>query len=100
MEEYDKQVGQKRPRKGDKEANYDVCEKDKYDFTILHLAILNTNWVECPVVVKNLIKSKRFRITEKDKQGNTSLHLAAQFNKQQNLSRCHQPLKRGRLIHL
>ena len=84
MEEYDKQVGQKRPRKDDKEANYDVCEKDKYDFTILHHAIQNTNWEECPVVVKNLIKSKRFRITEKDKQGNTSLHLAAQFDKQLN----------------
>ena len=84
MEEYDKQAGQKRPRKDDKEANYDVCEKDKYDFTILHHAIQNTNWEECPVVVKNLIKTKRFRITEKDKQGNTSLHLAAQFDKQQN----------------
>ena len=84
MEEYDKQPSQKRPRKDDKEANYDVCEKDKYDFTILHHAIQNTNWEECPVVVKNLIKSNRFKITEKDKQGNTSLHLAAQFDKQQN----------------
>ena len=84
MEEYDKQGGQKRLRKDDKEANYDVREKDKYDFTILHHAIQNTNWEECPVVVKNLIKSKRFNITEKDKQGNTSLHLAAQFDKQLN----------------
>ena len=84
MEEYDKQLGQKRPRKDDKDTNYDVCEKDKYDFTILHHAIQNTNWEECPVVVKNLIKSERFKITEKVKQGNTSLHLAAQFDKQQN----------------
>ena len=88
MEEYDKQEGQKRLRKDDKDTNYDVREKDKYDFTILHHAIQNTNWEECPVVVKNLIKSKRFKITEKDKQGNTSLHLAAQFDKQQNHKVC------------
>ena len=47
MEEYDKQVGQKRPRKDDKDENYDVCEKDKYDFTILHLAIQKF-WTRTP----------------------------------------------------
>ena len=88
MEEYKRKESQRQPkttfRKEDKEPSYDVREKDKYDFTILHHAIQNTNWEECPVVVKNLIKSKEFKITDMDKQGNTSLHLAAQFDKQEN----------------
>ena len=68
-------------RKPEKE---DVFEKDKYDFSLLHHAIQNTNWEEKPVVVMKLIESKKFRITDTDRQGNTSLHLAAQFDKQEN----------------
>ena len=52
------------------------------DFSILHHAIQNTNWEEDPVVVQELIKSRKFKITDSDKQGNTSLHLAAQFDRQ------------------
>ena len=51
------------------------------DFTILHHAIQNTNWEENPVVVQELIKTRKFKITDSDKQGNTCLHLAAQFDK-------------------
>ena len=53
------------------------------DFNILHHAIQNTNWEEDPVVVRELIKTRKFKITDADKQGNTSLHLAAQFDKQE-----------------
>ena len=53
------------------------------DFSILHHAIQNTNWEEDPVVVRELIKSRKFNILDPDKQGNTSLHLAAQFDKQE-----------------
>ena len=56
------------------------------DFTILHHAIQNTNWEENPVVVQELIKTRKFKITAKDKQGNTCLHLAAQFDKQEDHS--------------
>ena len=62
---------------------FDIHEKDKYDFTILHHAIQNTNWEENPIVVEKLLESREFKITEADKQGNTSLHLAAQFDKQE-----------------
>ena len=71
-------------KKGDKEIFFDVREKDKYDFSILHHAIQNTNWEENPIVVRNLIKTGKFSIKEADKQGNTSLHLATQFDKQEN----------------
>ena len=71
-------------RKNESESFNDVRERDKYDFTILHHAIQNTNWEEKPVVVIKLIESKKFRITDTDRQGNTSLHLAAQFDKQEN----------------
>ena len=71
-------------RKNESESFNDVRERDKYDFTILHHAIQNTNWEEKPVVVMKLIESKKFRITDTDRQGNTSLHLAAQFDKQEN----------------
>lgn len=56
------------------------------DFTILHHAIQNTNWEENPVVVHELIKTRKFKITDSDKQGNTCLHLAAQFDKQKDHS--------------
>ena len=56
------------------------------DFTILHHAIQNTNWEENPVVVQGLIKTGKFNITDSDKQGNTCLHLAAQFDKQEDHS--------------
>ena len=52
------------------------------DFSILHHAIQNTNWEEDPVVVQELIMSRKFKITKSDKQGNTCLHLAAQFDRQ------------------
>ena len=52
------------------------------NFSILHHAIQNTNWEEDPVVVQELVKSGKFKITDSDKQGNTCLHLAAQFDRQ------------------
>ena len=87
MAEYEKRLPgsiQQGGKKGDKEIFFDVREKDKYDFSILHHAIQNTNWEENPIVVRNLIKTKKFSIKEADKQGNTSLHLATQFDKQEN----------------
>ena len=60
---------------------FDFVEKDQYNFTILHHAIQNTNWVTNPVVVKKLISTGNFPITEIDNQGNTCLHLAAQLDK-------------------
>ena len=77
----------------EKEENYDPKEKDKYDFTILHHAIQNTNWEENPFVVEKLLgvrkpesnvnpkQKKLFKVIDMDKQGNTGLHLAAQFDK-------------------
>ena len=53
------------------------------EFSILHHAIQNTNWEEDPVVVRELIKTRKFKITDADRQRNTSLHLAAQFDKQE-----------------
>ena len=70
-------------RSGDSEVVFDVREKDKYDFTLLHHAIQNTNWEETPTVARKLLESKEFKVTEVDKQGNTSLHLAAEFDKQE-----------------
>ena len=88
MQEYESNYGghENRPlsMRGKRESFYDAKERDKYEFSILHHAIQNTNWEEKPVVVEKLIESKKFRITETDKQGNTSLHLAAQFDKQEN----------------
>ena len=57
-------------------------EKDKYNFSLLHHAIQNTNTEANPYVVSQLLKSQQFRITDTDKQGNTSLHLAAQFDRE------------------
>ena len=57
-------------------------EKDKYNFSLLHHAIQNTNTEANPYVVSQLLQSKKFRITDTDKQGNTSLHLAAQFDRE------------------
>ena len=59
----------------------EAAERDKYNFTILHHAIQNTNWAKKPVIVENLLKSGNLSITDRDHQGNTSLHLAAQFDK-------------------
>ena len=56
-------------------------EKDKYNFNLLHHAIQNTNTEANPYVVSELLKSKQFSIRDTDKQGNTSLHLAAQFDR-------------------
>ena len=57
-------------------------QKETDDYNILQHAIQNTNWEEDPVVVWELIKTRKFQISEPDKQGNTSLHLAAQFDRQ------------------
>ena len=67
----------------EKEELIDVREKDKYDFSLLHHAIQNTNWEETPVVAEELLKLGEFKVTDVDKQGNTSLHLAAEFDKQE-----------------
>ena len=71
-------------RKNENEVLYDICKKDKYGFTILHHAIQNTNWAENTYVVKKLFQLDDFKITETDKQGNTSLHMAAQIDKTEN----------------
>ena len=56
-------------------------ERDKYNFNILHHAIQNPNWAKNTFVVERLISTRSFPITETDNQGNTCLHLAAQFDK-------------------
>ena len=69
-----------------KEDNYNIHLTDKYGFSILHHAIQNTNWhwETQPSVVKELLMSKhKFRIGDMDRQGNTSLHIAAQFDTQE-----------------
>merc|ERR1711962_1478816 len=63
------------------EVVFNFREKDQYNFTILHHAIQNTNWVTNPDVVEKLIFTGNFPITESDNQGNTCLHLAAQLDK-------------------
>ena len=77
MEEEDKL---KSDGNGQKEKEIFVDGRD--NFSILHHAIQNTNWEEDPVVVQELIMSRKFKITKSDKQGNTCLHLAAQFDRQ------------------
>ena len=69
-------------RKERKDGAFDILEKDKYDFNILHHAIQNSNWEAKPIVAKNLIQYDNgiFKITDLDKQGNNCLHLAAQFD--------------------
>ena len=71
-------------RRNESEVVFDICKKDKYGFSILHHAIQNTNWAENTLVVKNLFENGKFKITETDKQGNTSLHMAAQIDKMEN----------------
>ena len=77
MEEEDKL---KSDGNGQKEKEIFVDGRD--NFSILHHAIQNTNWEEDPVVVQELIKTRNFKVTDPDKQGNTCLHLAAQFDTQ------------------
>ena len=83
MEEYQTK---KESRKDKQSGAFDILEKDKYDFNILHHAIQNSNWEAKPVVAKNLIQfnNGQFKITEVDKQGNNCLHLAAQFDTAEN----------------
>ena len=69
-------------KSSEKEEVFDVREKDKYNFSLLHHAIQNTNWEENPIVARKLLESKKFGVKEADTQGNTSLHLAAEFDKQ------------------
>ena len=71
-------------RRNEYEVLYDICRKDKYGFTILHHAIQNTNWAENTLVAKKLFQHGDFNMTETDKQGNTSLHMAAQIDKTEN----------------
>ena len=71
-------------RRNEYEVLYDICKKDKYGFTILHHAIQNTNWAENTLVAKKLFQHDDFNMTETDKQGNTSLHMAAQIDKTEN----------------
>ena len=52
-------------------------ERKKNMTGILHHAIQNGNWGTETHVAKELIKSGRCKISEKDQYGNTSLHLAA-----------------------
>ena len=71
-------------RRNEYEVLYDICKKDKYGFTILHHAIQNINWAENTLVAKKLFQHDDFNMTETDKQGNTSLHMAAQIDKTEN----------------
>ena len=64
------------------QSQFAAQERDKYNFNILHHAIQNTNWAKNTFVVEKLISTRSFPITETDNQGNTCLHLAAQFDKQ------------------
>ena len=62
---------------------FNVREKDKYNFSLLHHALHNTNREQCLTVVEKLLETKHFGVTDTDKQGNTSLHLAAEFDKEE-----------------
>ena len=66
-----------------KEEVVNACEFDRYGFTILHYAIQNSNWGKNPIVAQKLIESGNYKLADIDKQGNTSLHLAAEFDKQE-----------------
>ena len=66
-----------------KEEVVNACEFDRYGFTILHYAIQNSNWGKNPIVAQKLIESGNYKLADIDKQGNTSLHLAAEFDKHQ-----------------
>ena len=64
------------------QSDFAAQERDKYNFNILHHAIQNPNWAKNTFVVEKLISTRSFPITETDNQGNTCLHLAAQFDKE------------------
>ena len=82
---------EKRTPNNEKEVHCDGRD----DFNILQHAIQNTNWEEDPVVLWELIKTRKFKISDPDKQGlNTSLHLAAQFDRQDDHTLLEQFLKR------
>ena len=57
----------------------DWKEKDRYGFTLLHLAIQNINWTDKTTVVEGLTRTGDFRVTDTDARGNNCLHLAAQL---------------------
>ena len=69
-------------KKDRKKEEKEIIIDGRDNFSILHHAIQNTNWEEKPVVVQELIKTGEFKVTDADKQGNTCLHLAAQFDRQ------------------
>ena len=70
--------------RNEKKSIFDVGEKDKNGFTILHHAIQNTNWHANTFVVSQLRENPKFSITDEDSQGNTCLHMAALFDKEVN----------------
>ena len=72
----------KEEKKDRKKEENEVFVDGRDNFSVLHHAIQNTNWEEDPVVVQELIKTGEFKVTDADKQGNTCLHLAAQFDRQ------------------
>ena len=74
---YEEKVSVEASTKGNK---IEIFEKDNYDFNLLHHAIQNTNNEANPYVLVQLLKSEQFNIRDTDKQGNTSLHLAAQLD--------------------
>ena len=65
--------------KQEKAKEDDWKEKDRYGFTLLHLAIQNINWTDKTTVVEGLTRLRDFRVTDTDKRGNNCLHLAAQL---------------------
>ena len=79
MEEDEKNHSSKTAKKDN-----EIFSDGRDDITILQYAMQNTNWDRNPFVVQELIKTKKFKITDTDKQGNTCLHLAAQFDKESN----------------
>ena len=65
--------------KPDKVKEDDWKEKDRYGFTLLHLAIQNINWTDKTTVVEGLTRMGDFGVTDTDERGNNCLHLAAQL---------------------
>ena len=84
MNVYKEKHGEEALKKKNATDSFDIKDrkKDKYNFSLLHHAIQNTNTEANPLVVSQLLKLQQFRITDTDKQGNTSLHLAAQFDRE------------------
>ena len=65
--------------KPDKVMEDDWKEKDRYGFTLLHLANQNINWADKTTVVEGLTRMGDFGVTDTDERGNNCVHLAAQL---------------------